>query len=188
MGHCTLLAEYVKQGLETAGLTVDIIVIGAPPFDYTALHDADIIILGCPTHFGGVSAPFKAFQDGTGPIWAEQKWSGKIAAGFTTSEWPSGDKLQTIIQLALFAAQHGMHWATLGAPPPKRDRATGPNRLGGWLGLMSQAIGSAGSPRIPELDVAAARFFGERIGELTGAITANRPTTSMTKQPAAPSA
>ena len=54
-------------------------------------------------------------------------WKDKIAAGFANSGSRSGDKLATLIQLALFAARHRMHWINLGlrrrtipAPDPKR--------------------------------------------------------------------
>lgn len=46
-------------------------------------------------------------------------WKDKIAAGFTNSGLRSGDKLAPLIQVALFAAQHGTHWANLGLPPGK---------------------------------------------------------------------
>jgi hypothetical protein len=44
-------------------------------------------------------------------------WKDKVAAGFTNSDSRSGDKLATLIQPALFAAQHGMHRINLGLPP-----------------------------------------------------------------------
>jgi len=64
-------------------------------------------------------------------------WKDKIAAGFTNSGSRSGDKLATLIQLALFAARHGMHWINLGLPPANHS-STGSepemNGRGFWLG------------------------------------------------------
>jgi NAD(P)H dehydrogenase (quinone) len=40
-------------------------------------------------------------------------WTGKIAAGFTNSASRSGGKLKTLIQLAVFAAQHSRHWVNM---------------------------------------------------------------------------
>ena len=53
----------------------------------------------------------------TSAVWALQGWRDKLAAGFTHSAAPSGDKLGTLTQLAVFAAQHGMVWVGLGLPP-----------------------------------------------------------------------
>jgi len=69
-------------------------------------------------------------------------WKDKIAAGFTNSGSRSGDKLATLIQLALFAAQHGMHWVNLGLPPANHSTAGSENdlnRLGFWLGAGAQS-------------------------------------------------
>ncbi len=46
----------------------------------------------------------------------EFAWRNKIAAGFTNSGARSGDKLATLVQIAIFAAQHGMHWDNLDLP------------------------------------------------------------------------
>ena len=69
-------------------------------------------------------------------------WKDKIAAGFTNSGSRSGDKLATLIQLALFAARHGMHWINLGLPPANHS-STGSepemNGRGFWLGAGAQS-------------------------------------------------
>ena len=41
-------------------------------------------------------------------------WRDKVAAGFTNSGAKSGDKLTALVSLAVFAAQHHMHWVNLG--------------------------------------------------------------------------
>jgi len=48
------------------------------------------------------------------PQFLEQRWKDKLAAGFTNSAGMSGDKLLALQQLAVFAAQHGVIWITLG--------------------------------------------------------------------------
>ena len=65
-------------------------------------------------------------------------WKDKIAAGFTNSGSRSGDKLATLIQLALFAARHGMHWINLGLPPgePFQHRIRSGNEPAGLLGWV----------------------------------------------------
>lgn len=165
-GHTLRLGEAVGAGLEAGGVGYELIDVCAPFAGWDALDSAPIIIFGSPTYFGGLSGVFKSFLDKTGPIWAEQRWSGKIAGGFTVSEWPSGDKLQTLVQMSLFAAQHGMHWATPGCSPPKSGGGGGCNRLGGWLGIMAQAGGQNGACELSDLDLQAAERLGIRAAAL----------------------
>ena len=81
--------------------------------------EADAIVFGAPTYVAGVSAAFKAFQEASSRLVMTQGFGGKIRwAGFTNSGSRSGDKLATLIQLALFAAQHGMHWVVSRYPRP----------------------------------------------------------------------
>ncbi len=131
------------------------------------LATADAVVFGCPTYMGSVSAQFKAFMDSTSAIWALQGWRDKLAAGFTHSAALSGDKLATLIQLSVFAAQHGMIWVGLGLPPtyasldaPSEDM----NRLGSHLGAMAQSRPSGGD--LPESDLRTAEHLGRRVAEL----------------------
>jgi multimeric flavodoxin WrbA len=53
--------------------------------------------------------PFKSFiEDSIARAWRQQLWRDKLAAVFTNSAGRSGDKLMTLVQFAVFAAQHGM--------------------------------------------------------------------------------
>ena len=52
----------------------------------------------------------KEFMEKSSRKWYEQKWKNKITAGFTNSHSLSGDKLNYLMQLVVFAAQHGMIW------------------------------------------------------------------------------
>jgi len=110
---------------------------------WTALDRADAIIFGAPTYMGSPSAVFKAFAEGTSKIFADNmRWKDKIAAGFTNSQTISGDKLNTLVDFVILAAQHGMHWVNLGLYAGW-DSSTGSsedrNRLGSWLGAMAQS-------------------------------------------------
>jgi NAD(P)H dehydrogenase (quinone) len=80
---------------------------------WEVLDAADAIVFGCPIYMG--SAALKAFMEETiQPQFLEQRWKDKLAAGFTNSAGMSGDKLLALQQLAVFAAQHGVIWITLG--------------------------------------------------------------------------
>ncbi|MDN6858666.1 flavodoxin family protein [Pseudomonas sp. CAN2814] len=124
------------------------------------------LILGSPTYLGGVSAPLKALMDATGPLWRQQKLRGRLAAGFTVSALPAGDKQSTLISLFTFCMQHGMLWAGNPILPeqhlgvPIEEAA---NRLGSWSGLMAQADKTAAD--FCPGDLKTARLFGELFAE-----------------------
>jgi len=157
-GRTAELARAIARGAGGVTMSVDAI-------DHAALAKADAIVLGAPTYMGSASAAFKQFMDGTSAIWALQGWRDKLAAGFTHSAAPSGDKLGTLTQLAVFAAQHGMIWIGLGLPPTyaaagvERDDT---NRLGSHLGLMAQTPPGAA---LHAGDLRTAEGFGRRIAD-----------------------
>ncbi len=124
------------------------------------LDAADAIIFGSPTYMGGPAAQFKAFADATGGRWYTQGWTGKLAAGFTVSASPSGDKLGTLQYFNILAAQHGMIWVGLGQLPQLAPE--GINRLGAYLGVMGQA--AAAPPN--DLDLATGKALGERVAKV----------------------
>jgi NAD(P)H dehydrogenase (quinone) len=143
------------------------VVMSVAAIDHGMLARADAIVFGCPTYMGSASAAFKQFMDNTSAIWALQGWRDKLAAGFTHSAAPSGDKLGTLTQLSVFAAQHGMVWVGLGLPPTYAAAGASAavddtNRLGSHLGLMAQT--SPGASLHPG-DLRTAEGFGRRIAD-----------------------
>jgi NAD(P)H dehydrogenase (quinone) len=134
------------------------------------LKDSDAIIFGSPTYMGSASAQFKAFMDASSKAWYARDWQDKIGAGFTTSASQSGDKLSTLMQLAIFAAQHGMVWVGLGLMPGNNS-STGSvndlNRLGSFMGAMAQANSDQGPDVAPiESDLLTAEHLGERVANM----------------------
>jgi multimeric flavodoxin WrbA len=129
----------------------------------------DGFIFGSPTYLGGVSGTFKSFMDATGRLWKTHSLKGKLAAGFTVSALPCGDKQSTLISMFVFAMQHGMFWVGNAILPEQQagvpfDEAA--NRLGSWSGLMAQASHSApaGSAFAPG-DLKTARMFGANVAQ-----------------------
>lgn len=132
------------------------------------LTAADAIIFGAPTYMGMVSGPFKCFADATAPLWFQMAWKDKIAGGFTSSGYASGDKVMTLHYMATLAAQLRMVWVGPAAPP---SNITGDDqdidRWGFYLG-----VGALGSAR-PEMnlpdqgDLATASLYGQRLAETT---------------------
>lgn len=132
------------------------------------LVEYDGIVLGSPTYLGGVSGPFKSFMDATGRLWRAQQLKGKLAAGFTVSSLPAGDKQSTLLSMFVFSMQHGMLWVGNPILPEQHqgvpyDEAA--NRLGSWLGLMAQAGHSAPADAFVPGDVKTARMFGRHFAE-----------------------
>jgi NAD(P)H dehydrogenase (quinone) len=165
-GHTRALAEAVERGASSTGVSVMAMSVDA--IDWAALASADAIVFGCPTFMGSASASFKAFMDASSrKAWASRAWKDKLAAGFTVSSAASGDKLSTLTQLAVFAAQHDMIWVGLGLPPGKTTRFGSDedlNRLGGHLGAMAQAFIDADAAEAPpESDRRTAEHLGVRV-------------------------
>ncbi len=180
-GHTRRLAEAVKAGVEQVeGVEGLLLSVEEAQQRWDDLAAVDAVIFGTPTYMGSVSAAFKVFQDATSRAIMSKGflWKDKVAAGFTNSGAHSGDKLATLMQLALFAAQHGMHWVNLGLPPGNNS-STGSdedlNRLGFWLGAGAQSNVDEGSDTAPpEADLATARHLGRRVAEVTLQLTLGR--------------
>lgn len=168
-GHTAHIAGQVAEGAgSVAGIVVDILqatdLVAAP----ATLVGYDGYILGSPTYLGGVSGPFKTFMDATGPLWRTQQLAGRLAAGFTVSSLPSGDKQSTLLSMFVFCMQHGMLWAGNPILPEQRtgvafDEAA--NRLGSWTGLMAQAGHAAPADDFPPGDIKTARMFGNNFAQ-----------------------
>lgn len=169
-GHTARIAETIAKGARKTGAAVDLIRVDAlDDAAWQKLDEADAIIFGAPTYMGSASAPFTAFQDLTAQRWLNRVWTGKLAAGFTNSASPSGDKLNTLFQLFIFAQQHGMLWQglnLLNSEQPKGDDFASKqalNRLGGFAGLLTQANNDAPEKTFTPGDLKTAEIFGEQI-------------------------
>ena len=131
------------------------------PETISLIDNADGVVFGSPTFMGSVSAQFKAFADATGDLWAENRWSGKVAGGFTVGGNLSGDQMSTLQYLAIFAAQHGMLWC--GVDIPGGFDRQGRNRLGAQGGLVAHSSDGTVNP----LDLETASYLGQRVATLS---------------------
>jgi NAD(P)H dehydrogenase (quinone) len=173
-GHTARQAEAVKTGIEQVAAASSLLLTVEEAQDrWDDLAEAEAIIFGAPTYVAGPSAAFKAFQEASSHAVMSRgyRWKDKIAAGFTNSGAQSGDKLATLMQIALFAAQHGMHWINLDLPPANNSSSGSKeelNRLGFWLGAAAQSNVDEGPDMAPpEADLATARHLGQRVAEAT---------------------
>ena len=133
---------------------------------WATLDACDAIVFGTPTYMGSASGAFHAFAEATSKRWMTQRWLDKLASGFTNSGSMSGDKLHTLQYLALLAAQHGMHWVSLGLMPGWNTTTSSEhdhNRLGFYLGAGAQTWNDQGPDAVHAADVATARHLGVRV-------------------------
>jgi NAD(P)H dehydrogenase (quinone) len=155
-GHTARQAEAVRRGIErVAGASALYLTSDEAQGRLDDLELADAIIFGAPTYMGSVSGPFKTFMDSTSKSYSTGAWKDKIAAGFTN----------------ILAAQHGMHWVSLGLPPGNNSTHGSDqdlNRLGFWLGAAAQSNADQGNDFAPpESDLLTAAHLGERVARVT---------------------
>jgi NAD(P)H dehydrogenase (quinone) len=169
-GHTAAQAEAVARGARSAASTaVQLVKVEDADRHWPDFAAADAIIFGAPTYMGSASAPFKTFMDASSKAWTSQEWKDKLAAGFTNSASQSGDKLSTLQQLAVFAAQHSMVWVGLGLLPgnnSSKGSTDDLNRLGSFLGAMAQSNADQGPEQGPTAaDLRTAEHLGRRVAE-----------------------
>jgi NAD(P)H dehydrogenase (quinone) len=180
-GHTGTLAEAIAKGAKSVeGVKVHLIQILPKQINVDGrwqddeimakLNASDAIIFGCPTYMGSVSGIFKLFMEATFSLWFQQSWKDKFASGFTNSASQSGDKLSSLIQLMVFASQLSMNWISVGDPPGNNwsgGSVNDINRLGSWIGVMSQSDGDREADLAPpDSDRLTAERHGQRVASI----------------------
>jgi len=169
-GHTAALAEAVHRGAAAVpGIHAQLIRAEDAERHWDDLDAADAIVFGAPTLMGSVSSGMKRFMETVVERYFTQRWDGKLAAGFTNSASMSGDKLNTLVDLVMFAAQMGMHWLSLGllsGVDATHSKMESLNRLGSWLGAMAQSNVDQGADLAPpDADRRTAEHLGRRVAE-----------------------
>ncbi|WP_371323401.1 flavodoxin family protein [Dechloromonas sp. ZY10] len=169
-GHTQRQAEAVAAGVaEVAGVEVRLYPVDAlGESEWAQLDAADSLIFGAPTYMGSASAKFKTFMEASSGRWYQRAWQDKLAAGFTCSASQNGDKLNTLVEMFLFAQQHGMLWLGLGLLPgnnSSKGSLDDLNRLGSFAGAMAQANADQGAEAMRESDLKTAAALGRRVAE-----------------------
>ncbi|MBI5363650.1 MAG: flavodoxin family protein [Planctomycetes bacterium] len=169
-GHTARLAQAVARGAQSVSGTQALLVSVADVEKHWAdLDAADAIVFGAPTYMGSASAQFKAFADATAKRWFTLAWKDKLAAGFSNSGSPAGDKLSTLQELAVLAAQHGMLWVGLGLHPmvpSQKHPGQLVNRAGAFLGATAQSPhGAPDAEAPPPVDLETGELLGARVAQ-----------------------
>lgn len=178
-GHTRRQAEAVREGAAAiAGANAKLYAVDElTDAGWAELDAADALIFGAPTYMGSASAKFKEFMDASSKRWFTQAWKNKVAGGFTTSASQSGDKLNTLIQLMVFANQQAMIWVGLDIMPgnnSSKGSVDDLNRLGSFSGAMAQANADQGAEAMLESDLKTASHLGARIAETALALRRGR--------------
>ncbi|MFD7477713.1 flavodoxin family protein [Streptomyces sp. NPDC059837] len=177
-GHTAVIAEAVARG--AAGASAEVVLISVDTItdeQWAQLDAADAIIFGAATYMGTATAAFHAFAEASSRRWFSRSWVDKLAAGFTNSGAKNGDKSSTLSYFATMAAQHGMHWISLGLMPGW-DSTTGSendiNRLGFFMGAGAQSPTDAGPEAVHKSDIATAEYLGLRVARQAAIFRAGR--------------
>lgn len=191
-GHTATLANAVAAGAAEAGADVTVIAVDQMhDADWDILDSSDGIVFGSATYMGNVSAAFQSFAEQTGRRCVDGTWRDKVAAGFTNSGGKSGDKLNTLVSLSVFAAQHHMHWVNLGLGPGWNSSTASEhdlNRLGFFLGAGAQTDVDANADQVHPADVRTCRHLGWRVAHVTRQLNVGRAASSAAASPGASSA
>lgn len=191
-GHTATLADAVAAGARDGGADVSVIAVDTMTEDHwDVLDTVDAMIFGTATYMGNVSAGFQAFAEKTGRRCLDGSWRDKVAAGFTNSGAKAGDKLNTLSSLAIFAAQHHMHWVNLGLGAGWNSSAGSVddlNRLGFWLGAGASTDVDAAPDQVHPSDVRTCRHLGQRVTLVTRQLNIGRSVSPAAAVPAASSA
>lgn len=129
---------------------------------------ADGYAFGTPTRYGGPAAQLKQFIDSTGPVWQQGVMANKPVTAFTSAMNRHGGQEATILALN----NTFYHWGSLIVPTGYTDPliyAAGGNPYG-----VSHFTGMP--PAAPGDEIlAAARYQGQRLAEITAKLTAHEP-------------
>ncbi len=110
-------------------------------------------------------------MDASSKLFFTESWKDKIAAGFTNSQSMSGDKLNTLMQLAIFSAQHRMIWVGQAESNTSSEGDQGNpkaiNRVGSHLGAMAQSDNASPEITPSSGDLETAELLGKRVAEIT---------------------
>lgn len=185
-GHIFEMAKAVEEGVKEAGMeavlrkapeTLPDKIIEAlggleprkkwayvPDVTIGDMAEAEAVIIGSPTRFGGMCGQVRAFLDSTGGLFAKGAMAGKVGAFFTSSNTQHGGQESTILTSIPFFLHQGMIFA--GLPYSFAGQSSVDAVIGGSP-YGASTIAGDGSRRPEQIDLDGARYLGKRVGEIT---------------------
>ncbi|MBB3710102.1 NAD(P)H:quinone oxidoreductase [Aminobacter aminovorans] len=121
---------------------------------------ADVVMFGCPTRMGTMSAEMKCFIDGLSTLWRAGAFEDKVGAAFTTASTPHGGHEMTLMSLAVAMTHLGMVMASPGYTAAIFEDAGSP------YGATATSKVQGVRVRPSEADLVAARALGRRAARI----------------------
>lgn len=194
-GHVYRLAEAVAEGArQVSGAEVQLLQVAetlpddvlakmgavdakkafahVPVADAKRLADADVILLGSGTRYGGATAQMRAFIDNTGPLWSSGALIGKVAGAFTSTASQHGGQETTLTSLHTFFFHMGM--VVTGVPYSAQELVNMSELTGGTPYGASTVTGPKGERLPSENELAIARFQGKHATSIGAKLVAGK--------------
>ena len=169
-GNCYILGSYFQELLKDRGVDARLYrvkdddlhiwaerldttneyyeeILALPEAGLETLHKSDMVILGCPTRFGNVTAEMKAFLDTSFEMGESQQLAGKLFACFTSCLHSTNEGIHALNNMVYWAQSQGMIHIPFGihvSPSNLENQpASGIVHLGGLDGVFrpSQQLG-----------------------------------------------
>ncbi|RMA78810.1 NAD(P)H:quinone oxidoreductase [Umboniibacter marinipuniceus] len=178
-GSVKALAEQIALGIEASGMSARVRTVPAVSStteatsspvpdegdlycEYQDLRDCSALALGSPTRFGNMAAALKYFIDGSSDLWLSGDLIDKPFGVFTSSASLHGGQETTLMSMAIPLLHHGMIWAGV----PYSVAELGQTSTGGTPYGPSHVSGSQGTTTLTADEIAIARAYGKRLGQL----------------------
>ena len=129
------------------------------------LATADAIIFGTPTRFGNMCGQMRQFLDATGQLWANGSLIGKVGSVFASSATQHGGQESTILSFHITLLHQG--FVVVGLPYAFQGQMRIDEITGGSPYGASTIAGGDGSRLPSENELAAARFQGQHVANIT---------------------
>jgi len=185
-GHVFELAKAVQEGVKDAGLTPVLrrvpetlpsevvknmggeehqkLWADIPIVCIQDLIDAEALIIGSPTRFGGMCGQIRQFLDSTGGLFHNGTMIGKAGAFFTCSNTQHGGQESTIISSIPYFLHHGMVF--VGLPYSFAEQMNTDEIVGGSPYGASTIAGGNNSRQPSKIDLNGARFLGNHVAKI----------------------
>lgn len=186
-GHVYRLAEAIAEGArQVSGAQVELLQVAetlseeviqkmgateakkafahVPLADPRRLAEADVILLGSGTRYGGATAQMRAFIDNTGPLWSKGALIGKVGSAFTSTSSQHGGQETTLTSMHTFFYHMGM--VVVGVPYAAQELLNMEEITGGSPYGASTITGANGERQPSENELAIARFQGKHAASI----------------------
>ncbi len=143
-----------------------------PVAEVDHLVDADAIVVGTPTRYGGMCSQMRSFWDQTGALWMSGKLIGKVGGAFTSTATQHGGQETTIRDVHTMLLHHGLVIAGI---PYSAEGLTQLDTIGGGSPYGASTIAGGSGQRQPSaVELELARFQGRHAATLARALARGR--------------